>query len=103
MLERLLENGNRALESMPKDFQVGKGGTKVLSAEEARSWSGDAADPESDHHSQDIDREEDVGENFLTPFRFASRSSITSEEEVEVMTLAPDTTPPNLPHLVLSS
>ncbi|KAG5638387.1 hypothetical protein H0H81_000283 [Sphagnurus paluster] len=39
ILESLLDSGRRALERQPHDFpEVGKGGAKVLSADEVRSW-----------------------------------------------------------------
>jgi len=48
MVDGLLESCRRALAAKPEDFVEGsKGGAKVLSAEEVRSWRGDDADVET--------------------------------------------------------
>ena len=48
MIEGLLESGRRALESKPEDFVgTGKGGAKVLTAEEVRNWRGDDNETET--------------------------------------------------------
>ena len=75
IIDGLIETGKRALESKPEDFlEGGKGGTKVLHAEEVRTWrrdSGDVAMPDGD---------------------------ISSEGEVEAMTsFISDSAPPGLP------
>jgi hypothetical protein len=54
MIEGLVQSGKRALETKPEDFGSGwKGGAKVLSAEEVRSWIG----TDDDGHSTDADTE----------------------------------------------
>ncbi|KAF8640993.1 hypothetical protein AX17_000638 [Amanita inopinata Kibby_2008] len=82
MLEGLLESGHRALESSVTDFAgAGKGGTKVLSAEEVRSWRQDAINDDErgsdeDPHlkpSKDADSKVESNEGF----RFGSPSAIS--------------------------
>lgn len=90
LLEGLLETGRRALESKPKDFQEGgKGGTKVLSAEEVRSWRVLTCDPDIDHSHEDIEMGSSEGNDLqgtASPSHTAlpdSSNDITSEEELE--------------------
>ncbi|KAH9047568.1 hypothetical protein EDB84DRAFT_458545 [Lactarius hengduanensis] len=59
ILEDLLESGRRALRAEPKDFEGQTRGVKVLSAEEVRSWRGDAGDDVSTTHSAPTDAESD--------------------------------------------
>jgi hypothetical protein len=98
ILEGLLETGRRALESQPQDFlEGGKGGTKVLSAEEVRSWrdfSGDTPDHEADQSHEDVDLGRD-DENVLECFTSLSRITrldngndfLSEEEEAGTLTM----------------
>ncbi|KAF9270667.1 hypothetical protein L218DRAFT_993242 [Marasmius fiardii PR-910] len=73
LIDDLVESGRRALASKPEDFMAGgKGGAKVLTAEEVRSWRGSEDDtlhggrisPSriviSDDHDDGLDSEEEV-------------------------------------------
>ena len=75
ILEDLLENGRRALRAEPSDFEKQGGGLKVLSAEEVRSWRGDAGDDVSTAHSAPTDAESDeetgLQRHRPSPFRVA--------------------------------
>ncbi|KAH8102398.1 hypothetical protein BXZ70DRAFT_928414 [Cristinia sonorae] len=80
LLESLLEEGRRALETKPEDLAPGgKGGAKVLSEEEARTWRGDDMDshsvmPKEDGDSLGLRKEEQERletERPLTPSRVA--------------------------------
>ncbi|KAH0591097.1 hypothetical protein H2248_001202 [Termitomyces sp. 'cryptogamus'] len=57
ILENLLDTGRRALQSTPADFvQPGKGGAKVLSPDEVRSWSaGDDDDDDKVGDKEQVD------------------------------------------------
>ena len=59
ILEDLLESGRRALRAEPSDFERQGGSVKVLSAEEVRSWRGDAGDDIFTTHSTPTDAESD--------------------------------------------
>lgn len=82
IIEALLESGRKALETTPDDFKSpGKGITKVLSEEEARTWRGEDESLVVDR--DDLDDATDDGQSRpLTPSRIAIPSD-TSEEEVE--------------------
>jgi hypothetical protein len=88
MIELLLETGRKALESKIHDHpEGGRGGTKVLSADEIRSWN-DFDDP--------VNREDDLdavngslNPSSATPRTPHPHSGFASEEEVE-NTIAPD-------------
>ena len=119
MLEVLLEQGRKALESTPEDhLSAGKGGAKVLSEEEARTWRGDGDDntethsmksrevDEDDADDDDVYGDEDSGDkkNKNTKSGTSSRilvlnklnngppssPSLDSEDEVEASLLEPD-------------
>ena len=110
LLETLLEEGRRALETTPEDFAPGgKGGAKVLSEEEARTWRGDDIDSRSiisrdDGEalglkiSEEGERRKSV-ERPLTPSRVAVPDSDDglaypeSEDEVEASLLDIDDIP----------
>lgn len=93
ILEGLLESGRRALESKPEDFAgSGKGGAKVLSEEEARTWRGDDIDSRSileRLHADDASftshfTPSDASSRPLTPSRVAiPDGDFGSEDEVE--------------------
>ncbi|KAI0720066.1 hypothetical protein C8T65DRAFT_24450 [Cerioporus squamosus] len=90
IIEGLLESGRRALESKPEDFVgSGKGGAKVLTAEEVRNWRGDDSMLEADASPS--------SSRPLTPSRVAvpdSDDGLGSEDEVEATLDEPDTRPP---------
>jgi len=102
MLDRLLESGRKALERTPDDFRENFS-TKVLNADEVRTWR---------DLGQDFDAIRDGGENrgyeaTLPP----SPSHIVvpggddelSEDEVERLTLEPDTSlPTHLPPITIT-
>ncbi len=113
ILELLLEQGRKALESKPEDHLVSsKGGTKVLSEEEARTWRGDDVDtPETrsimnsretvddDVYGDDNDaRDEDVDSKskpksskilVLNTLNARPPPSLDSEDEGEASLLEP--------------
>ncbi|PCH34223.1 hypothetical protein WOLCODRAFT_135573 [Wolfiporia cocos MD-104 SS10] len=62
MIEGLLDACQRALETKPSDFiEHGRGGAKVLTAEEVRSWRGDVPESEADTRSlADADDDDDA-------------------------------------------
>jgi hypothetical protein len=86
ILEGLIETGKRALEAKPGDFSdSGKGGAKVLSAEEVRNWRGSSGDSEGQMKDGNC-----IGRP-LTPSHIAvphSDDEFFSEEEVEAIALA---------------
>ncbi|KAG6865779.1 hypothetical protein C0991_011976 [Blastosporella zonata] len=94
ILETLLKTGQRALDSQPKDFaEGGKGGAKVLSPDELRSYA--AAQGDLD---MDILPQEDPGE--IDPTHIAvpdSESSVDSEDDVEMTFTGPRDTPSPAP------
>ncbi|TCD65433.1 hypothetical protein EIP91_002689 [Steccherinum ochraceum] len=110
LLEKLLEEGQRALEATPEDLAPGgKSGAKVLSEEEARTWRGDDMDSHSALSREDGDalRLSIGGERPLTPSRIAVPDDddgldwAHSEDEVEASLLDIDdiphaTAPPNI-------
>lgn len=97
MLEGLLESGRKALEKSPEDFRQGLS-TKVLNADEVRSWrdSGQEFGAALDSHSREDTREIQATVH-LSPSHVAvpdSSDDDLSEDEVERLTLEPDTPPP---------
>ncbi|TFK41844.1 hypothetical protein BDQ12DRAFT_645116 [Crucibulum laeve] len=102
MLDALLETGKRALETTLQDFPEGaRGGAKVLTAEEVRSWrdsSGDMSDHEHETYSMaGVERGEEprkppLPSQVMIP---NSDTSLTSEDEVEAMTLSSYLAPPS--------
>lgn len=77
MIDSLLDSGRRALESKAEDFVgTGKGGAKVLTAEEVRSWRGE---------------DNTIGLRPLTPSRIAVPDS---EDEVEATLVLSSVLPP---------
>ena len=96
MIEGLLDSGRRALESKPEDFVgTGKGGAKVLTAEEVRNWRGD--DNETETRSVLGADPSPSSSRPLTPSRVAvpdSDDGLDSEDEVEATLDEPDSRPP---------
>ena len=83
MIELLLETGRKALESkVTDDLEGGRGGTKVLNADELRSWR-DSAD-ENDFVNVDA-----LLNGFGNPRSVRTNDNYASEEEVEDM-ITPD-------------
>ncbi|GLB35835.1 hypothetical protein LshimejAT787_0301230 [Lyophyllum shimeji] len=95
ILEGLIETGKRALERKPQDFpEGGKGGAKVLSADEVRSWrdsaggGGGGDDHEAAKDVAEADVDVDVDEDVpLSPSRIAVPDSETASEDEVEMTL----------------
>ena len=86
MIELLLETGRKALESkVPDDLEGARGGTKVLNADEVRSWR-DSAD-ENDFVNMNADLALLNGSG--NPRSVRNNDNYTSEEEVEDM-ITPD-------------
>jgi hypothetical protein len=83
ILEGLLASGKRALER--STTEGGKGGAKVLSAEEVRTWQGSSGDI-SDHETR-FARDD---ENIRTPLPRPPSNELNSEDEVEAMVLSSD-------------
>ncbi|KAF8167361.1 hypothetical protein B0H34DRAFT_13708 [Crassisporium funariophilum] len=107
ILDNLLQSGQRALERQAKDYpEGGKGGAKVLSAEELQDWHGSKDndhdhDGASDHETQStLDVEKDELRHGFPPNQQSELSfnddSLASEDEVEAITL-PTTSPPTSP------
>jgi hypothetical protein len=100
LLEGLLQTGRRALELKKEDFfQGGKGGTRVLSAEEVRTWRGDNASEITVNGPNDVDTGQDNTDSFrgsTTPHSAqCSDDDFASEEEVAAIAFAPETAPPS--------
>ncbi|KAG1783593.1 hypothetical protein EV702DRAFT_5989 [Suillus placidus] len=97
MLDGLLESGRKALEKTPDDFRQGLS-AKVLNADEVRSWrdSGQEFDAVLDGYSRGDSREIQATVHHLSPSHVAVPDSDDdlSEDEVERLTLEPDTPPP---------
>ena len=105
MLEGLIDSGRRALESKPEDFiGVGKGGAKVLTAEEVRTWRGE---DEKSLLDVEVDNSSMPNSRPLTPSRVAvpdSDDDLGSEYEVEASLLEPDIMPlASLPPITVTS
>ncbi|RDB29235.1 hypothetical protein Hypma_015858 [Hypsizygus marmoreus] len=92
ILEGLLESGTRALERTVQDCVegAGKGGAKVLSADEVRTWR-DSSGGLSDHATVVLEEGEGEGEGEgvvpRSPALVPVPDSLDSEDEVEAMTL----------------
>jgi hypothetical protein len=100
LLEGLLETGKRALELRKEDFsQGGKGGTRVLSAEEVRTWRGDDAPEVAANGQDDVDARQDNADGFrgstTSHSAQCSDDDFASEDEVATMTFAPESAPPS--------
>lgn len=98
MLEGLLESGRKALEKTSDDFRQHLS-AKVLNADEVRSWrdSGQEFDTVLDAHGRGDNAEIQVTVH-LSPSHVAvpdSDADDLSEDEVERLTLEPDTPPPS--------
>ncbi|KAG1904759.1 uncharacterized protein F5891DRAFT_756863 [Suillus fuscotomentosus] len=98
MLEGLLESGRKALERTSDDFRQHLS-AKVLNADEVRSWrdSGQEFDTVLDDHGRGDNAEIQVTVH-LSPSHVAvpdSDADDLSEDEVERLTLEPDTPPPS--------
>ncbi|KAM5535844.1 hypothetical protein V8D89_010462 [Ganoderma adspersum] len=98
IIDKLMDSGRAALESKPEDFVgTGKGGAKVLTAEEVRTWRGDDDNAETRSNFGT-----DAGSIFatsrpLSPSRVAvpdGDDGLESEDEVEASLIEPDTPPP---------
>ncbi|KAI0714905.1 hypothetical protein C8Q76DRAFT_440448 [Earliella scabrosa] len=101
MIDTLLDSGRRALESQPEDFVgSGKGGAKVLTAEEVRTWRGDDVDETRSTLDADVDNTSLASSRPLTPSRVAvpdSDDGLGSEDEVEASLIMYDGQPPAAP------
>lgn len=99
VLDNLLKTGQMALETKSSDFQEGgKGGAKVLSAQEVRTWRGQEDDNDDDSLFERPNSPKTNGPNTLDDsFSELGDPSITSEDEVEAMTVfsrSPPQSPP---------
>ena len=98
IIDKLMDSGRAALESKPEDFVgTGKGGAKVLTAEEVRTWRGDDDNAETrSNFGTDADSIF-ASSRPLSPSRVAvpdSDDGLGSEDEVEASLIEPDTPPP---------
>lgn len=101
LLEGLLESGRKALEKTPGDFRQGLS-TKVLNADEVRTWRDSGQ--EFDSILEGRSREAHVTVP-LSPSHVAVPDSDDdlSEDEVQLLTLQPDTPPPtHLPPIMIT-
>jgi len=108
LIDNLLKSGQRALEKQIQDFpEGGKGGAKVLTAEEVRDWHQsthpgylhDLAHEHDDHHEEhheELDDDDNIPSNAATSFeeQIGNNSLTVSEAEVEAMTIPDDYPPP---------
>jgi hypothetical protein len=107
LIDSLLKTGQRALEKQANDFpESGKGGAKVLTAEEVMDWhqSTDGREYDDDnniraddgHHTQETGFDDGIIEQ-------ASNESFTaSEAEVEAMTIPSDCSPSTPPPIFIT-
>lgn len=95
ILEGLIETGKRALETTSMDFaEGGKGGAKVLSAEEVRTWRDSSGAMPETHPG--LSSEDGIGVRIPpSPSHVAVPDSDDSEDEIEVMTLPRNSPPPS--------
>ncbi|KAK7058489.1 hypothetical protein VNI00_002123 [Paramarasmius palmivorus] len=81
MVDDMIETGKKALASTPKDFgPVGRGGAKVLTEDEVRSWRGGHGEDDTIHSGVGLG----TGKRGISPSRVAIPSDSDSEEEDEV-------------------
>lgn len=100
IIDGLIETGKRALESKPEDFlEGGKGGAKVLHAEEVRMWRDSEGDLLADGGRGDGYTRSLSSSRPISPLNVAiSGNDISSEGEVEAITsITPESAPPGLP------
>ena len=101
LIERLIDQGKRALETKPEDLvESTKGGTKVLHEVEARTWRGEDNDSQSllsrdddDSRSTHLDAGRSAPRRSVSPSRIAvpdDDDGLGSEDEVETSLLDPD-------------
>ncbi|KZT73335.1 hypothetical protein DAEQUDRAFT_721936 [Daedalea quercina L-15889] len=101
MMETLLETCQRALQTKPEDFvENTRGGAKVLSAEEVRSWRGDDTlddiDPDTsltedrDDESTQMEMSGDGAVALLNAMRQGAETRPDGEDEVEASLLISD-------------
>jgi len=101
-IEGLIKSGKRALESKPEDFlQGGKGGAKVLHAEEVRLWRDSEGGllEDSHHRGSHLGFDDNTcSSRPMSPSHVAMPDSyMSSEGEVEAMTsVVSESTPPGL-------
>ena len=89
IIDDLIETGNNALNSEPKDFvDLNKGGAKVLHAEEVRLWRRVSGVGDDSMHQRDFTVDDSMSSSRpISPSYIAvPDSEISSEGEVEVMT-----------------
>lgn len=98
IVDGLLQTGRKALETQVKDFSEGeKGGAKVLSPEELRDWHG--SNELQPTQQADGDERQPNHSDVLPEAELSfDDDALTSEDEVEAMTL-PNTSPPQSPSL----
>ena len=89
LIDGLIETGNNALNSNPKDFvDLSKGGAKVLHAEEVRLWRRDSGVGDGSVRQPDFTVDDSMSSSRpISPSHIAvPDSDISSEGEVEAMT-----------------
>ena len=118
LIDTLLKTGRSALEKQIQDFpEGGKGGAKVLTAEEVRDWHQSAHPSDlhdldlkyDDHHEGDEEHhgeldDDNIPSNAATSFeeRIGNNSLTVSEAEVEAMTIPDDYSPSNTPPIFIT-
>ncbi|KAF9074887.1 hypothetical protein BDP27DRAFT_88762 [Rhodocollybia butyracea] len=105
-LDEMIESAKTALTTKTTDFMDIKGPTKVLSEEEVRDWrEGDGEVAGDMSMLTEVDEDEQNGlQSFRTPSRNTGTQQsedITSEDEVEAMTVPRDS--PSPPPIVVTS
>lgn len=102
LIENLLKTGQRALEKQANDFpETGKGGAKVLTAEEVMDWHQGTDGREHDHDNDD-DHTQETGFDDGIVEQAANKSLTASEAEVEAMTTPSDFSPSTPPPIFIT-
>ncbi len=102
LIENLLKTGQRALEKQANDFpETGKGGAKVLTAEEVMDWHQGTDGREHDHDNDD-DHTHETGFDDGIVEQAANKSFTASEAEVEAMTIPSDFSPSTPPPIFIT-
>ncbi|KAJ3772411.1 hypothetical protein FB446DRAFT_736610 [Lentinula raphanica] len=102
-LDEMIQSGQKALLTNPTDFAEMKGSAKVLSEEEVRDWRGseDIGDISLNENPSTEGNSRTPSRNGQRVFRDNDSDDITSEDEVEAMTILRDS--PSPPPIVVTS
>jgi len=104
LIDSLLKTGQRALEKQANNFpETGKGGAKVLTAEEIMDWhqGTDGCEYDHDNDNHDDDTQETGFDDGMIE-KAANESLTASEAEVEAMTVPSDFSPSTPPPIFIT-